>query len=411
MGTRIFRETSSVNFNQSTPSNRLSSLIAKGRADFPLLMVVIIFVVFGLMMVYSASWDYSLIWYKDAMYQFTRQIIWMAIGIIGATIISFLDYHIWHKTALAAMVMTIVLLVVLVGQQSGRTISQGSYQPSELAKVISVVYLSVWMYSKREQIHDIQWGLIPLGVILGIISGLIFMQPDNSAALTVLFLGGLLFFLGGGEIKQIAFLAIMAVIVIILMMKVSSTGQSRMNEFLAGLADLTKASDHVTFSYRAIINGGWFGVGLGLATTKLIGLPFAPTDSIFAVIAEEFGLLGAAFTVLLYGILVWRGLRIAYKAPDMLGSLMAGGLTLWIGAEALINILVMVGLLPFAGNTLPFISYGGSSILSTFLAIGILQSISRSKSEEIDEEWRGLSASIDLRGRNRRRSLSRISRS
>ncbi len=413
MGTRIFRETSPVNFNSPTPSNRLASLIAKGPADFPLLMVVIVFVVFGLMMVYSASWDYSLIWYNDAMYQFFRQIIWMVTGVIGATVISFLDYHNWRTLALGAMVFTItMLIIVLVGKRTGRTIFDGSIQPSELAKVVSIIYLSVWMQSKREQIHDIQWGLIPLGIIIGFICGLIFLQPDNSAALTVFMLGGLLFFLGGGEIKQIVFLLLLAFVVIFVMMKVSSTGQSRMEEFLLGLGDLTKASDHVTFSYRAIINGGWFGVGLGMASIKLIGLPFAPTDSIFAVIAEEFGLAGAAFTVLLYVILVWRGLRIAFKAPDMLGSLLAGGLTLWIGSEALINILVMVGLLPFAGNALPFISYGGSSLLSTFLAIGILQSVSRQvKPQEDDEEWRKLSASIDLRGRNRRRSLSRISRS
>ncbi|MCX6067422.1 MAG: FtsW/RodA/SpoVE family cell cycle protein, partial [Chloroflexi bacterium] len=283
MGTRIFREASPVNINHPNPSNRLSDLIAKGPADFPLLMVIIVFIGFGLMMVYSASWDYSFIWYDDAMYQFYRQIIWMAAGIIGATVISFLDYHIWRKLALAAMVFTIFWLIVLVGQRSGRTILDGSYQPSELAKVVSVIYLSVWIHSKREQIHDVRWGIIPLGVIIGIICGLIFLQPDNSAALTVLFLGGLIFFLGGGDIKQIAFLSLMAIIVVILILKISSTGQSRMQEFILGLGDLTKASDHVTFSYRAIINGGWFGVGLGLASTKLIGLPFAPTDSVFAV--------------------------------------------------------------------------------------------------------------------------------
>lgn len=412
MGTRIFRDTSTLNLDPKNSASRLSALIAKGPADFQLLLVVIIFVVFGLLMVFSASWDYSLIWYDDAMYQFYRQVLWMAIGIIGATVISFLDYHTWRTFSIGAMIFTIIMLIlVLFGKQTGRTVFQGSIQPSELAKVVSVIYLSVWMHSKRDQIHDIQWGIIPLGVIIGFICGLIFLQPDNSAALTVFMLGGLIFFLGGGDMKQIITLLILAIIVIAVMVNVSSTGQSRILEFINGLQDLTKASDHVTFSYRAIINGGWFGVGIGLATTKLIGLPFAPTDSIFAVIAEELGLVGAAFTVALYGILVWRGIRIAFKAPDMLGSLLAGGLTLWIGAEALINILVMVGLLPFAGNALPFISYGGSSLLSTFLAIGILQSVARQiQPQTQNEEWRSLGASIDLRGRNRRRSLSRTSR-
>ena len=179
-----------------------------------------------------------------------------------------------------------------------------------------------------------------------------------------------------------------------------------------GLQDLTKASYHVIYSFEAIVKGGWFGVGIGMASTKLVGLPFAPTDSIFAVIAEELGMVGAGGTVLLYVLLVWRGLRIANKAPDMLGSLLASGLTLWIGAEALINMLVMVGLMPFAGNALPFISYGGSNLVCTFAAIGILMSVSRQIEPQAEtEEWRNLGASIDLRGRHRRRGLSRISRS
>jgi cell division protein FtsW len=143
----------------------------------------------------------------------------------------------------------------------------------------------------------------------------------------------------------------------------------------------------------------------------MTGLPVPPTDSIFAVIAEELGLLGAAGTVILYALLVWRGLRIAEKAPDMLGSMLAAGLTLWIATEALINMLVMVGLLPFAGNALPFISAGGSNLTASLVAIGILLNVSRQTITGTEsEEWRNLGATLDLRGRNRRRSLSRISR-
>ncbi|HEY3312702.1 MAG TPA: FtsW/RodA/SpoVE family cell cycle protein [Anaerolineales bacterium] len=415
MGKRIYGNTA-VTVNPATSPTQPAFSLVKGPVDLPLLLVMIAFIMFGLVMVFSASWDYSLIWYSDPMYQFHRQILWMVLGIITAVVISFLDYHSWRKFALPAMVFTIsaLVLVLLLNEiQFGavRTMLKGSLQPSELAKVVTVLYLSVWLHSKREQLHDIQWGLIPLGVIIGIICGLIFVQPDLSAAITIFLLGGLLFFLGGGDMKQIGTMLILAVIVILLVIKISSTGQSRMDHFLLGIKDLTKASDHVLYSFEAIIKGGWFGVGIGLASTKLVGLPFAPTDSIFAVIAEELGLVGAAVTSLLYGVLIWRGLRIANKAPDLLGSLLASGLTLWIGAEAAINMLVMVGLLPFAGNALPFISYGGSNLLSSFLAIGILMSVSRQVEPQSDsDEWRSLGASVDLRGRNRRRSLSRISR-
>jgi cell division protein FtsW len=281
-----------------------------------------------------------------------------------------------------------------------------------LAKVVIIIYLSVWMHSKREQIHDIQWGLLPLGVILGVIGGLIYVQPDLSTTATIFMLGGLLFFLGGGELKQIILLLILAVVVGLIVVKISATGQDRLGPYLSGIKDPTQASYHVRRSFESIVKGGWFGVGIGLANTKLTGLPVPPTDSIFAVIAEELGLLGATITVIFYLLLIWRGLRIAERAPDMLGSLLAAGLTFWIATEAIINILVMVGLLPFAGNALPFISSGGSNLVTSLAAIGILMSVAR-QAEPLKEadEWRNFGASINLRGRDRRRGLSRTSRS
>jgi cell division protein FtsW len=143
----------------------------------------------------------------------------------------------------------------------------------------------------------------------------------------------------------------------------------------------------------------------------MTGLPVPPTDSIFAVIAEELGLLGAVGTVLLYVLIIWRGLRIAEKAPDMLGSLLASGLTFWIASEAVINMLVMVGLLPFAGNALPFISAGGSNLTASMVAIGILLNVSRQSAPGNEsDEWRKFGAIVDLRGRDRRRSVSRTGR-
>jgi cell division protein FtsW len=146
----------------------------------------------------------------------------------------------------------------------------------------------------------------------------------------------------------------------------------------------------------------------------LTGLPFAPTDSIFAVIAEELGVFGSFLLLSLYAVLIWRGLVIARRAPDMLGTLLASGMTFWIGIEALINMSVMVGLMPFAGNALPFISAGGSNLVSTLCAVGIMLNISRQGSataEAEDNEWRSFGAVIDLRRGNGRRSISRARRS
>lgn len=410
MGSRTFVE----NGFALLPSRRL----ARG-VDVPLLLTVIALLVFGLIMLYSASFDFSFKEYGSSSYMFTRQVRWLGLGILCALVLSLFDYHHWRRVVVFAMLGTIGLLIAVLFVNelrlgATRTLYEGSYQPSEVAKLVAVIYLSVWLYAKRNSLHDLSFGLIPLGVILGIIGGLIYLQPDLSAAGTVLILGGLLFFLAGGDMKQIVLLLILAVVMGWVIVQFSETGQNRVESFLSGLKDPTTASYHVQRSFEAVIKGGVFGVGLGQADTKLTGLPFAPTDSIFAVVVEELGLFGATILMSLYAMLVWRGLVIARRAPDMLGTLLASGVTFWVGIEALINMTVMVGLMPFAGNALPFVSAGGSNLVSTLCAIGIMLNISRQSSETVkleENEWRSFGAVIDLRWRNRRRSVSRPRRS
>ena len=410
MGTRTF-----VNERVTFSAGRN---LARG-IDIPLALTVTALVVFGLIMLYSASFDFSFNEYGSSTYMFTRQMKWLALGIVAAFVLSLFDYHNWRKVVVLAMLGTVGLLIMVLLMNeirlgASRTLYEGSYQPSEIAKLVAVIYLSVWLYAKRQFLHDVTLGLIPLGVILGIIGGLIYLQPDLSAAGTVLILGGLLFFLAGADIKQIVFLMILALVMGWVIVQFSVTGQDRVASFLAGWQDPTNASYHVRRSFEAVIKGGVFGVGLGQADTKLTGLPFAPTDSIFAVVAEELGLFGSILLMGLYGALVWRGLVIARRAPDMLGTLLASGITFWIGIEALINMAVMVGLMPFAGNALPFISAGGSNLVSTLCAIGIMLNISRQSSESSkmeENEWRSFGAVVDLRRGNGRRSVSRPRRS
>jgi cell division protein FtsW len=311
------------------------------------------------------------------------------------------------------MGITIVLLIVVlfineIRLGAKRSLYQGSYQPSELAKLVTIVYLSVWLYAKRQVLHDVSLGLVPLGVILGIVGGLVYQQPDLSAAATLMLLGGLLFFLAGGALRQIGFLLVVALAAAYVVAQINPTGSVRVTEFMAGLKDPTEASYHVRRSFEAVVNGGVFGVGIGRAQSKLTGLPVPPTDSIFAVVVEELGLIGAMGLIALYAGIVWRGLVIARRAPDMLGTLMATGLAMWIGLEAGINMMVMVGLLPFAGNALPFVSSGGSSLVSCLAGIGILLGISRQRGQmPVEDEGRPQRATADLRGGDRRRSISR----
>jgi len=409
MGARTFVAAGRV--DAAAPTSR-----SRRPLDLPLLVTVIVLIVFGLIMLYSASWDYSLAEYGEATYMFTRQAMWLGLGLVIATALVFFDYHHWRKLIVLAMGLTVLLLiaVLLMNEMrlgAKRSLYQGSYQPSELAKLITILYLSVWLYAKREVLHHISLGLVPLGVILGSVGGLIYQQPDLSAAATVLIMGGLLFFLAGGDLKQIGILLVVAVIAAYLVVQISPTGRVRVDEFVAGLRDPTQASYHVKRSYEAIVNGGVFGVGIGRAQSKLTGLPVPPTDSIYAVVVEELGLLGALCLIGLYGAVLWRGLVIARRSPDMLGTLLATGLVVWIGLEAGINMMVMVGLLPFAGNALPFVSAGGSNLVSCLAAVGILLNISRQRGEQApDEEGRMESATAGVRRRNGRRRIPRPSR-
>ena len=385
------------------------------KIDVPLLLVSATLGIFGLLMVYSASWDYSFLLFRDPTQIFNRQVIWFFLAILAATVLVFLDYRYYTKLAVPMMVVTITLLglVLLLGDvrnNAVRTLLRGSIQPSELAKLVMVIYLAVWLYSKREKLSDVSFGLIPLAGILGILGGLIFIQPDLSAVITIFFLGGLMFFLAGGDLRQIGILVLVAALFGWVVVALNSTGSDRVASYLAGLKDPFQASYHVRRSLEAFVKGGWLGVGIGNSQTKLTGLPVPPTDSIFAVIGEETGVFGAASLIILYTLILWRGLGIARRAPDGLGTLMAAGLSIWLVSEAFVNMAVMVGLLPFAGNALPFISAGGSNLMVSAAAIGILLNISRLSVKTQEEEAKTNSAVVNLRRWDRRRRLSRARR-
>lgn len=379
--------------------------------DIPLVLAIITLVMFGLLMVYSASWKFSIQLGQPASYMFIRQVVWVVLGTFAAVLLSRIDYHRYNKLMLPAMVITYGLLIsVLVLRDTrlgaDRTILFGSVQPSEMAKVVTVLYLSYWLNNHKPVLNSLSLGIIPMLIIIGVNAGLVLLQPDISAAATIVLLGGILFYLAGGDMKKIVFVILGVLFFGGLVVLVSTTGRTRMLDYFNGLQNPIQASYHVQRSLEAIVKGGLFGVGIGRATTKFTGLPVAPTDSIFAVVMEETGLLGALLVVGLYVLILWRGLYIANRAPDPLGRLLASGLTIWIFIEAIINMGVMVNLLPFAGNALPLISAGGSSLTMTLMSFGLILNVARTNNGVIPER-RPTSAVVDLRGRDRRGSISR----
>lgn len=382
--------------------------------DIPLVLAVITLLLFGLLMVYSASWKFSIQLDKPAAYMFIRQIVWVVLGTFLAVLLSRIDYHKYEKFLLPLIFATFAMLIFVLALRdtrlgADRTLLFGSIQPSELAKFITILYLSFWLNKHKPVLNDFALGIVPMLFILGMNAGLVLLQPDISAGATIIVLGGILFYIAGGDMRKIVLVIFFTAAIGAVIVAISATGRTRMMDYINGLQNPIMASYHVQRSLEAIVKGGFFGVGIGRATTKFTGLPVAPTDSIFAVIAEETGLMGAIFVVGLFLVILWRGLYIANKAPDPLGKLLAAGLTIWIFMEAGINMGVMVNLLPFAGNALPMISAGGSSMTMTMMSLGIILNIARTTNGVIPER-RPASAIVNLRGRDRRGSLSRSGR-
>ncbi len=420
MGTRTI-------INPSTPTRSAARPAAKPAKqprplhigwDVPLMLSIASLIVFGLLMVYSASWNYSLQVTKGASssYILDRQLMWAGLGIVAAFVFSFIDYHRYQRFVLPIMIVTLVMLALVLifnkdVENPSRTFLNGSIQPSELAKLSTIIYLSAWLYTRKDQLNDVTFGLFPMMAILGITAGLILMQPDISASATIIVLGGVLFFLANGELRQIMLVVVAVSLLGWLVVSVYPTGHQRLAEYISGLRDPQQASYHVQRSMEAVVRGGWFGVGIGKGTTKFTGLPVPWTDSIFAVIAEETGIIGGLVVIGLYIVLLWRGLAIADRAPDLFGKLLAGGLTIWVVMEAIINIGVMVNMIPFAGNALPLMSAGGSSMTMTLAALGIIMNVSRSSTEKARKEGSFFSAIVDLRRRDGRRSVSSRGRS
>lgn len=348
-----------------------------------MIVIVIAMITFGLVMVYSASWDVSWRVYKDSNVVIRRQLLNLLIGFVALVLASRIPLRWVRNFALPIILFTIfsllTVLVLGVGGEPRRSFLGGSVQPSEMAKLAMIIYLAVWMESKEERLVDWGYGLIPLVVMIGFVSGLILLQPDLSAAITIGVVALALFYLAGSTWSQTLAIALGSGAIGLLLVRVSNTGRQRWTEFINGLLNVEQASYHVKRSLQAFSSGGILGRGLGASREKFGLLPAPHTDSIFAVIGEELGLIGVLLVLVLFTLLVWRGFRIAIEQNERLGMLLACGITFWIGLEALINMAVLLGLLPFAGNALPFFSYGGSSLVTNMAGIGLLLNISRKK--------------------------------
>jgi len=377
---------------EAVPTEQKRSFIAT--LDGYLLVIVGILLAIGLMMVYSTTFDWSYQTYGNEATIFMQHVRNMGIGLVVMSVTAFIDYRLWRRVAVPLLLVTIgALVAVLVfGDDvfgARRSLINGSFQPSELAELVTVIYMAAWLSSRRTQIRSLTYGLLPFAFLVGIVAVLILRQPDISTAATVVAVAGIMFFLAGADLVQLAVTG--AIVGAIGFVYVTSFGPSyangRISSFVSSVADVTQSDYHVQQAIIAFNNGGLTGVGLGQGKQKFGNLPAPHTDSIFAVIGEELGLVGAALVVGLYIVLVIRGIQIARRSVDHFGALLAAGLTIWIAIKALLNIAVMTAVVPPTGSPLPFISFGGSSLVVLLAGTGLLLSVSRVRAKQVLPKW------------------------
>ena len=360
---------------------------ARFQFDYWLLLTVAGLIIIGMLMVYSTTFDYGLLFKDDPTYYFRRQFIALMLGLVGLVMIMQFDYHAMRFISVPFLGLTLIALVVVLffGQSyfgAQRGLYEGSYQPSEVAKLATILYIAHWLSSKGDRITNLTYGLLPFSVITGLVCALIVRQPDLSEALLVALICFTLFFIAGADWRQFAVAGLVGGVVFLIIINTLPHAIARMDAYRETLRDPAQASWHVQQALIALGRGGWFGVGIGESTQKFGPLPAAHTDGVFAILGEELGLMGTLAFIGLMVMLAWRGIRIALQARDNYGALLALGVTCWLSYQALINVAVITAVIPFTRIPLPFLSYGGTSLLFSLLGVGILLNISRDRAIE-----------------------------
>ena len=377
------------------------------RGDRALLLAVAALTAFGLVMVFSASEVQGWLWFHNAAYYFERQLMWLALGVIllfaGAT----LDYHRLRPLAMPLGLVTVALMVLVLLPHFGVEVNGArrwlrlgplQMQPAELAKIAAIVFMALWLERHRERLSSLENGVVPFLALLGFTILLVILERDLG---TTLVIAGILlaqFLVAGGRKRHVLLLALIMALCVCLFIRMEPYRLHRILAFVDPWSDPLNTGFQAIQSVVALGSGGFAGLGLGHSIQKYQWLPFAHTDFIFAIVGEETGLMGTSAVLALFGLFAYRGYRVALKAPDAFGSLLACGVTTWIALQALINIAAVTVTLPTTGIPLPFISYGGSSLAITLLAVGILINVS-TQSEKVG--WIR-HASIDLGRRNGR---------
>lgn len=354
--------------------------------DYWLLGIIIFLVLLGILMVYSSSHAWAAYKYDDAFFFVKRQLLFVIAGFVVMYFTIKIPYSTWRIYDKILLILCFLLLLVVKipgigitrgGAQSWIGVGAFSIQPSEFMKLGLIIYLSSYLSDQKKKITSLKRGFIPSLMLVFLAFGLIMLQPDLGTGVVLVLTCSLLIFVAGAKISHFIGLSMIGAIGFIGLILSAPYRMKRITSFLNPWDDPLGDGFQIIQSLYAIGPGGLMGVGLGNSLQKYFYLPEPQTDFIFAILGEELGFIGGTVAILVFFLLLWRGIRIALLAPDLFGTFLALGIVAMITIQVMINISVVIGLIPVTGITLPFLSYGGSSLTLTLCSVGILLNISK----------------------------------
>lgn len=356
----------------------------KRQVDLSLLLITGILVIFGLLMVYDSSAIQALKDYKDSLFYIRQQLLWVAVGLTSMVFFAIFDYKKFISLAVPMLILSIVLLLAVfipgLGASGGgahRWLRFGgiTIQPAEIIKLTGVIYLSV-LFSKKVK-------LFPLAILVAGVSFITaVLQKDLGSTIVFVATAGTLYFAAGGSIWHLLIAIPVGFISVLALILTSGYRSKRILAFLDPFSDTQGFTYHISQVLIALGSGGLFGLGIGHSRQKFEYIPEVSTDSIFAIVGEELGFVGAVLLIILFAYLLTRGFKIAQNCEDKFGKILALGITSWLAIQIIINLSAMTALLPLTGVPLPFISYGGSALVVNLTAIGVLLNISRQNTQD-----------------------------
>ncbi len=357
----------------------------KLQSDKWLFLAALALVCVSVVMVYSASALVALEKYQQAHLFVTKQVLWALLGVAMLSIVMRIDYRVYRSDSFVwtfVGIVALLLVAVLFSQPvngTRRWFGVGGFgvQPSELAKLAAIVFTALMLERRMHRVNELGYALLPIGLIVGALVGLIILEPDFGTAATLLGVAGVMVFAAGLSYRYVVGAVLLALPALYVILMSADYRRRRVLAFLDPWSDPLGDGFQIIQSLIAVGTGGLTGKGVMAGVQKLFYLPEPHTDFVFAVIAEEVGFVGAAVIVGCFAVIAWRGLRTALLAPDSFGAFLALGLTMMIVVQAAVNISVVLGLMPTKGIPLPLVSFGGSSLLINLLGVGVLLNISQ----------------------------------